>query len=200
MIKENNKDIKRQLENLEIRRIQTMRLGSLNILVAIAMSSFLIYTVFISGDIPNPFDINNNSKAFVQLAKTLENNEMLGSTKKDAIEIIANAIKETNNSKSISIQDESTRAWLNIISLFTVRIGAIIVGLYLVQVFVSFARYYFRIANRLQDIFFIIDFANNDAELVRSISPIFSNNSIDFGKEHKISHHDVIDIIDKLNK
>ena len=63
-----------------------------------------------------------------------------------------------------------------------VRIGAVLVGIFLIQIMVTFARYYFRISDHLSVAAALIILNGSKISDLQSISPLLLTTKIDFGK------------------
>lgn len=79
--------------------------------------------------------------------------------------------------------------------MLIIRVGAVLLGLYLIQIFISFAKYQFRITNKLSSATSIIHIAGTDKQLIKVIAPIISTHKIDFVKSNTLSYKQIVKLI-----
>jgi hypothetical protein len=68
------------------------------------------------------------------------------------------------------------------ISSVIIRIGAVLVGIFLIQLMVSFARYYYRLANHLLITSAMVRLSAGNILELKEIAPLLLPTGIDFGK------------------
>ncbi len=178
-IKQNTKTIE-AIRYLQLKGFLAKASGVFFILCATIIAGVLVYT-FILGKTQNIVEVDK-SPTLTELARQVENidTDLLGgeAAKVKAISIISKAFKNTHTKKE-KITDIEEK-WFNLISLLIIRVGIVLLGLYLIQIFISFAKYQFRIANKLSSATSIIHVAGLDKQLIEAIAPIISTHEIDF--------------------
>jgi hypothetical protein len=63
-----------------------------------------------------------------------------------------------------------------------IRVGAVLIGIFLIQIMVSFARYYFKISEHLSMTASLITLSGGKTSDLKAIAPMFLPEKIDFGK------------------
>lgn len=79
---------------------------------------------------------------------------------------------------SISTGDSQ---WIPLVSGLVLRLGAVVLAVFVIQILVSLARYRFRISDSLYTKAEVIRLSNGNPEALKVLLPSFSDSSIDFG-------------------
>ncbi len=188
--KKQNIQINRAMRYLQVKGWLAKAFGVFFILCAAIIAGILIYT-FILGKTQN-IEVDK-SPTLTELARQVENISAFGEDKVQATSIISKAFENTHAKKE-KITDIEEK-WFNLISLLIIRVGVVLIGLYLIQIFISFAKYQFRIANKLSSATSIIHFAGIDKQLIEVIAPIISTHEIDFVKSNTLSYRQIVKLI-----
>jgi hypothetical protein len=102
-------------------------------------------------------------------------------------EIIMGEIKVTENqmealTSTLTRSSDLLATALSNISSAIIRIGAVLVGIFLIQLMVGFVRYYYRLANHLLITSAMVRLSAGNILALKEIAPLLLPTGIDFGK------------------
>jgi len=87
-------------------------------------------------------------------------------------------VKAESNRPTTALADQV----LSSITGSVVRVGAVLIGIYLIQIMVTFARYYYKFAEHLSMAAALINLSKGKVADLKTLSPLLLPSTIDFGK------------------
>ncbi len=100
---------------------------------------------------------------------------------------------------SIGMADFSSIMLLQIAGIVT-RLGAIILGIYAVQVIFNLARYHIRVAHHLESSADAIELCDGDARKLAAVQKVLNPSAIDFGKQPASPSEKIFDVLKDVLK
>lgn len=89
----------------------------------------------------------------------------------------------TNNIEPVNIHAEQAQpSWSSIVTSVILRLGAVVLAVFLIQIFVSLTRYRFRVAEHLSLCADALLLSGDDTDKFKILSNTLSAKSFDFGK------------------
>jgi Ribonuclease G/E len=111
----------------------------------------------------------------------------------DQLRTTLNALVENANRPQATSVDSPLDSIVYEATSSVIRIGAVLVGIFLIQIMVTFARYYFKLASHLSMASALISLSNGKLTDLKSTAPLFMPSKIDFGKEPTSPTEKVLD-------
>jgi len=101
---------------------------------------------------------------------------------------------------SITSDPSSSELTVSVISIAVVRVGTVLIALYLVQILYSIMRYHFRVADYLESSATVLELSQGDNELLVSMNSVMNMNHIEFGKQPNAPMEQVIELLKQVKK
>lgn len=95
----------------------------------------------------------------------------------------------------LSLIEQKNAGITSIATSAIARIGAVLIGLYLVQILLGLTRYHFRLADHLLISAEALEACENDPDKLRVLMGVISTNYIDFGKVPSTPVEKVLDVV-----
>lgn len=91
-------------------------------------------------------------------------------------------------------------AMVTLLSIAGVRLGAVVLAIFAIQMIFSFARYHVRLADHLENVADALELASGDAEVSTKFVTAFSPHTIDFGKTPTSPIEKALDVVAEVAK
>jgi hypothetical protein len=88
----------------------------------------------------------------------------------------------TDTGQRVVTEVNTSYAVAQAISSVIVRVGAVIVGIFLIQILVSFTRYQYRLASHLSMCSYLVTLTGGNADSLATLATAMLPASVDFGK------------------
>jgi len=111
----------------------------------------------------------------------------------DQIKATLNALIDNANRPQATSVESPLESIVYETTSSVIRVGAVLVGIFLIQIMVTFTRYYFKLASHLSMASALISLSNGKLADLKSTAPLFMPSRIEFGKEPTSPAEKVLD-------
>jgi len=124
-----------------------------------------------------------NQDALKSLSSTLaEINSSAGQDGELRRELLEMAFPSLGSSERIDQFRSAQNSLSPIIGSSVVRIGSVLIGIFLIQIMVGFSRYYYRLAEHFKVCSVVLRLSKGDVGYMQSVIPLLMPSNIEFGK------------------
>jgi predicted PurR-regulated permease PerM len=163
------------------RTIGNICVGATLFIGIIILGVFLVYGQFVSElQIRQSFDLaKSRAEEQKALFNSLSNElERVRASNEERQQMFDAIVKAESNRPTTALADQV----LSSITGSVVRVGAVLIGIYLIQIMVTFARYYYKLAEHLSMAAALINLSKGKVADLKTLSPLLLPSTIDFGK------------------